>query len=135
MPSRATRDAQHLVFTDHRIRRKRPESDPTAFILPPNSTIPLRSAWPEAGHQWLAAARIEAHHSLTPQEPLLVRGVAELLETAERETLEPPLRRKLIEGLISQHRSRLGLQWIGEEFRYAPNDVEVRLLRGCASIR
>lgn len=130
MPQRPTREAQHLVFTDHRIRRTPPQTFPPPFILPPNATATLGSVWPDVDAGWLAAAQIEAHHSMGPQAPMLKQGVSGLLRANQQENLKPPLRRKLIEGLVSMNSPDEALRWIDQDLARTPDDVELRYFRG-----
>ena len=80
MPQRSTREGQHLVFTDHWIRRRPEPFDPEPAELRPGVALRLVSTAGQADPSAkLGAALVWLHEAIGPQPELLERGV-ELLK-------------------------------------------------------
>lgn len=110
MPQRGTREGQHLVFTDHWIRRPK-DSGATPLHSPAplaaNSDVELVSLWPDADPLGvrLGSAYIKLHETMGPQRQALDRGIG-LLEAALRKKPDDrEARYWLASGYISRYRS------------------------------
>jgi Flp pilus assembly protein TadD len=80
MPQRSTREGQHLVFTDHWIRRRPEPFVPEPAELRPGVALRLVSTADHVGQDTkLGAALVWLHEAIGPQPELLQRGVS-LLE-------------------------------------------------------
>lgn len=83
MAKRPTREGLHLVFTDHAILRRPRALAEASFVLLPNASVKLISAWPTASPSpaALGAAYVLLHETMGPQVPSLETG-RELLSAA-----------------------------------------------------
>jgi Flp pilus assembly protein TadD len=85
MPQRSTREGQHLVFTDHWIRRRPEAFAPEPPVLRPGVALRFVSTeGKEREHAKLGAALVWLHEAIGPQPELLERGVG-LLEPLVRD--------------------------------------------------
>lgn len=86
MPQRSSREGVHLVFTDHAIVKRPPDSSAgvnVATTLKPNDEVTLVSCWPnhELLPATLGAAYVHFHDTMSPQLPSVQRAVGLLEET------------------------------------------------------
>ena len=133
MPRRKTREGQHLVFTDHWIRKPpmHEVEDAVPPVLPPNSDVELINPWPEDDPQqaYLGMAYVKLHASMGPQLPALTRGTA-LLEAALAKTPEDLLARYwLASGQIARYRSDAAIGHLMQLLKERPDwhDARFRL--------
>lgn len=76
MPQRSTREGQHLVFTDHWIRRVPEPFEPTPSVLEQGVTLrPVATEDSGRGQNKLGAACVWLHEAIGPQQELLEKGI------------------------------------------------------------
>jgi tetratricopeptide (TPR) repeat protein len=127
MPKRPTREGQHLVATDHWIRRNAPPPK-TPPIPKPDGNYELVPVWPEASPPAIrAAALVQLHLSLAPQRPSLEKGVAALEELRAKGPLGPLAESQLATGLIELGRPAEATPLLEELVRQRPQDASLWL--------
>lgn len=135
MPRRPTREGQHLVFTDHWIRKRPASKQPSPMVLSANADVELINIWPGADpHRLrLGCAYVKLHETVGPQTQALERGLRILLEAKQKGHEDVESRYSLgsaliglqrgadaidvLQGVVSNHpghlqaRFRLGIAW------------------------
>lgn len=114
MQRRSTREGQHLVFTDHWIRKPADAENPASMppLLQPDAAVTLQSVWPDADpdHARLGSAYIKLHETMGPQRPSLDQGIR-LLERALRKSPgDAHSQYWLASGEIARYRSRIAVR-------------------------
>eukprot|EP00913_Durusdinium_trenchii_P008800 g8266.t1 len=125
MPRRGTREGQHLVFTDHWIRKPagKPRPDAVAPVLKPNANVKLLSFWADADpyRARLGSAYVALHESMGPQRRSLDKGVA-LLKTALRQSPnDPQANYWLASAEIARYRSHAAIGRLIELLQIMPD--------------
>lgn len=123
MPQRTTREGQHLVFTDHWIRRRPAGQELEHSVLPPNADVELIPLWPDADRDQvrLGSAYVLLHESMGPQLPSLNRGVSLLSRALEQGQADADARYWLASGWISQRQSTRAAGLLRDLLREQPN--------------
>jgi Flp pilus assembly protein TadD len=124
MPQRSTREGQHLVFTDHWIRRRPGNYEPSPPVIRSDRPVVLQPAQPGGDPHQLreGSAYIWLHLAIGPQPRSLKRGV-ELLQAARRlgyRDVESDA--YLIQGLLAQRRPNDALEVARDANRQSPGD-------------
>lgn len=130
MPRRRTREGQHLVFTDHWIRKPADSenANPTPPLLKPNAAAKLHSFWPDAdpNQSQLGSAYIRLHETRGPQQPSLDRGLS-LLESALRQSpRDEQARYWLASGKIAKYQSQAAIAHLRQLLEAKPDWPKAR---------
>lgn len=127
MPQRSTREGQHLVFTDHWIRR-RPTATVEPEVLQPNANVKLVSPWPtsESDPRRLGSAYVQLHETMGPQQAALRQGVAMLSQLYAAGDRDGDTLYWLGSGLISMRQSRDAIALLNEHIAKEPNSLRSR---------
>lgn len=134
MPQRATREGQHLVFTEHWIQRRPVVGERNPAVLAANTAVELIPIWPAADPKQirLGSAYVLLHETMGPQLSSLERGVSMLSEAHRQGNADADARYWLASGLISRYQARPAIALLQELLREEPDRWQARLRLGIA---
>lgn len=124
MPRRKTREGQHLVFTDHKIRKPPGKTtDHVPPLLKPDADVKLVSFWPDADptRARLGSAYVALHETMGPQRPSLDTGTRLLEAALTKSPNDAHARYWLASGEIARYRSAVAVAHLAKLLESRPD--------------